>query len=327
MELPMSIAAVVVTFNRKLLLLECIASLLQQTHPLERIYIIDNASTDGTAELLKSSGILDNPLIRYVSLPSNTGGAGGFHHGMELAIADGHDWTWVMDDDAEPYPDALAKLLAHVNPTDERPPPLTSAKRHPDGRVLLNYLGWIDWKYRPFECVRPLTQSQMDKASPTVKLEMATFVGLLVPRWLVLRIGLPKRELFIHADDLEYCLRMRGITPIVLVKDSVVLHKEEVATAFTTVGFLGRSSNRIRFERYWISYYAPRNYLWLLRRYGSPVSTGLVRCTVFTLRKMLGILIHDDHKLRRLRFVAQQYLDGLLGVFDNDKPRRILYGG
>ena len=42
------IAAVVVTYNRKELLFQCLDALLKQTYPLDAIYIIDNASTDGT---------------------------------------------------------------------------------------------------------------------------------------------------------------------------------------------------------------------------------------------------------------------------------------
>jgi rhamnopyranosyl-N-acetylglucosaminyl-diphospho-decaprenol beta-1,3/1,4-galactofuranosyltransferase len=321
-----SVAAVVVTFNRKALLVECIAALLAQTHPLARIYIIDNASSDGTRDLLDKQDFMHDPRITYVGLAENIGGAGGFNHGMGLALADGYEWMWVMDDDAEALPDALEKLVTHIPQGSERPAPLTSEKRHPDGRRLLNYLGFVDWQYRAFECVRPLTPAQFAAAGSTIELEMATFVGLLIPRWLVIRIGLPKADLFIHADDLEYCLRMRDLTRIVLVKDSIVLHKEEITTAFQTVKLLGRASNRIRYERYWISYYGARNHLWLLRRYSDRVGLGLLRCTLFMCRKLLGILIHDDHKLRRSRFVLLQYLDGLQGVFDNDKPRRILYG-
>ena len=49
----MKVSAVVVTFNRKELLIECLEALRRQTRPLDALYIIDNASTDGTEELLE----------------------------------------------------------------------------------------------------------------------------------------------------------------------------------------------------------------------------------------------------------------------------------
>ena len=41
-----TVCAIVVTFNRKELLIDCLDSLREQTRPLDAIYIIDNASTD-----------------------------------------------------------------------------------------------------------------------------------------------------------------------------------------------------------------------------------------------------------------------------------------
>jgi len=105
------IAAVVVTYNRKDLLKECLDALLNQTRPLDSIILIDNASTDGTPEFLKEKGYLDNPKIDYVRLPENTGGAGGFHEGVKRGYEKGYDWLWLMDDDALPEKSSLNNLL------------------------------------------------------------------------------------------------------------------------------------------------------------------------------------------------------------------------
>ncbi len=53
-----TVCAVVVTYNRKNLLLECLEAIRKQTRPVDAIYIIDNASQDGTPEVLKSSGYI-----------------------------------------------------------------------------------------------------------------------------------------------------------------------------------------------------------------------------------------------------------------------------
>ena len=56
-----SVAAVVVTYNRKQLLKECIEALLAQKAKHLRIFIIDNASTDGTEEYVK--GLIDGERV------------------------------------------------------------------------------------------------------------------------------------------------------------------------------------------------------------------------------------------------------------------------
>jgi len=53
-----SVCAVVVTYNRKNLLIECLEALRKQTRPIQGIYLIDNASTDGTPELLLEKGYI-----------------------------------------------------------------------------------------------------------------------------------------------------------------------------------------------------------------------------------------------------------------------------
>ena len=55
-----TVCAVVVTYNRKNLLLECLEALLKQTRPIDAMYIIDNFSSDGTPETLKENGYITN---------------------------------------------------------------------------------------------------------------------------------------------------------------------------------------------------------------------------------------------------------------------------
>ena len=72
------LAAVVVTYNRKQLLVECLRALLRQTVCIDRIFIINNASTDGTNEYLEEQGLLSYASINLENMNQNEGGAGGF---------------------------------------------------------------------------------------------------------------------------------------------------------------------------------------------------------------------------------------------------------
>ena len=98
-------AAVVVTHNRIDLLRQCVAQLENQICACD-ILIVDNASTDGTAQWLESQ-----PDLHCRNTGANLGGAGGFNLGMRWAVEAGYDYVWVMDDDCLPQPDALEKLL------------------------------------------------------------------------------------------------------------------------------------------------------------------------------------------------------------------------
>lgn len=108
------IIIVVVTYNRKLTLKRCLFSLLAQSQLPDLIIIVDNASTDGTEEMLQKE-FSNHSLLAYVNLGTNLGGAGGFHFGSKLAIEKGADWVCLMDDDCLPDKDCLRQLMKNIN--------------------------------------------------------------------------------------------------------------------------------------------------------------------------------------------------------------------
>ncbi len=105
----MKITAVIVTYNRLELLKECLLGLRGQTHPLDEIIVVNNSSTDGTDGWLK-----DQDRLTVIN-QDNLGGSGGQYAGIRKAMENGADWIWCMDDDAEPYPDALEQLVPYFS--------------------------------------------------------------------------------------------------------------------------------------------------------------------------------------------------------------------
>ena len=104
---------VVVTFNRCELLRECLQALLSQSYHNYQIYLINNASTDGTEEMIQNE--FSHPNITYYNTGENLGGAGGFHFGMKKAALNDCDYIWLMDDDTIVHEDSLERLIACAN--------------------------------------------------------------------------------------------------------------------------------------------------------------------------------------------------------------------
>src|SRR5262249_14986996 len=102
------VTAVVVTYNRRDLLLESLAAVLAQNRAPDSVIVVDNASADGTADAVRKAF----PGVQLAELARNSGGAGGFAAGLALALAGAADLIWLMDDDTVPEPGALAALLA-----------------------------------------------------------------------------------------------------------------------------------------------------------------------------------------------------------------------
>ena len=214
--------AVVVTRDRLALLRDCLDALRAQTRRPDRILVVDNASSDGTAAFLAAQED-----VEVLRLEENVGGAGGFHAGMRHAHGAGAEWMWLMDDDTIPRPGALEALL---RPDDERAILRASVAVWKDGRLHpMNVPGFER------ERVEPLIEAAPQRVLP---LRTSTFVSLLVHRDAVDRFGLPEARYFIWSDDNEYTARVtRGGGRMILVTDSVVEHRtKQPYTAVTSAG-------------------------------------------------------------------------------------------
>ncbi len=265
---PATVCAVVVTHNRRALLDECLTALTAQTRLPEWILVVDNASTDGTAEMVRA----EHPEVEFLALPENIGGAGGFHEGLRTAHERGAEWAWLMDDDTIPTPDALQALLhgAYVAPVS--PAPL----------VLSSKVAWTDGRLHPMNEVKLRADREAIVLScelGLLPLRQATFVSLLVNRRAVDRFGLPLKHYFIWSDDLEYTGRiLRDASVGYLVPDSVVIHKtKEPYTAVTEAG--GRFYFHVRNLLYMVrgSAWTPLEKLTLLWTLSSTTQTYLRR--------------------------------------------------
>jgi len=236
------VVAIVVTYNRRDLLVECLAALRAQSRRPDRVVVVDNASTDGTADLIRS----EHQDVELLALSENQGGAGGFHEGLKHAHASGADWIWLMDDDTIARPDALDQLLRAPEAMNGLPAPA----------LLASKVVWTDGSLHPMNhpgFVRDDVERFLASSEHGfLPIRASTFVSLLVHRSAIDEHGLPHKHFFIWSDDIEYTARITRRRAGYLVPDSVVLHKTK--TAYTAVTDTGG-----RF------YYHVRNSLYMLR--------------------------------------------------------------
>jgi GT2 family glycosyltransferase len=209
------IAAVVVTYNRKELLRQCVDCLRRQTVHCE-IWIVDNASTDGTQQMVQT---WVDPELFYRNTGKNLGGAGGFACGVRAAVEAGCDSVWLMDDDTLPEPEALAELLA-------------AETRLPHG------YGWLSSRaLTPDGTDQPMNRQRKtpyrdiggynDAEIPSV---MASFVSLFLRADTVKKYGLPIAEFFIWSDDWEYTRRISRRELCYTIPASRVVHAMRSST-------------------------------------------------------------------------------------------------
>jgi rhamnopyranosyl-N-acetylglucosaminyl-diphospho-decaprenol beta-1,3/1,4-galactofuranosyltransferase len=188
------IAAIIVTFNRKELLLKNITNCLNQTKKLDKIYIIDNASTDGTYDYLLINDVLTNNNVEYINLNVNQGGAGGFYNGLLTAFNNNFDMFWLMDDDGCPDEDSLEQLIMGFNDKIDIIGPLIYCDEPnlSHSKYLVNNL---------------MSENISEIKTVLYSYPVHPFNGTLIKRRVVEKIGFPIKELFIWGDEQEYRLR------------------------------------------------------------------------------------------------------------------------
>ncbi len=108
------VTAVVVTFNRRAVVLECLNKLLGAVVRPTHVVVVDNASSDGTAQAIRAS----HPDVNVIEVGENLGPAGGLERGMSVASQQVCDWIMVLDDDCFVEPDTLQRLLSVAASSD-----------------------------------------------------------------------------------------------------------------------------------------------------------------------------------------------------------------
>lgn len=273
------VVALVVTYNRKELLIECINALLNQKVFLKKILVLDNNSDDGTDKLFSSGCFSKKSEVDYVRLKENIGGAGGFSKGIKYLDDNySYDWLWLMDDDTIAQVDTLDNLLVDlkkikgkesvsflassvVGPEDE---PM-NVPEISDKKTTNGYKNWH--KYL---------------SSGLVEIRQATFVSLLISHEAIKRVGYPVASYFIWGDDTEYTLRLTSYYgPAFLSGSSKILHKRFNAKSLSIVEEL--NPNRIGMYKFFY-----RNNLLNFKTYFS---------NRYFLKKYLGYLVYSFYLL------------------------------
>ena len=235
------VVVVVVAYDRRALLEECLTALALQTRPVDAVVVVDNASTDGTAAMVRERF----SSVDFVPLARNTGGAGGFAVGIERAVeAQRADLVWIMDDDTIPRPTALSELLR------------VRAAR-PGLALQASRALWTDGSEHPMNTPKlrigaTRDEIQRSAAYDALPVRSASFVSLLIDAQAVRKAGLPIADYFLWNDDFEYTSRLLRRAQGWYCRSSVVLHK---------TGKPG-SSDADPGERF---YFEVRNKLWLFR--------------------------------------------------------------
>ncbi|AEW94392.1 glycosyl transferase family 2 [Streptantibioticus cattleyicolor NRRL 8057 = DSM 46488] len=332
------VTAVLVAHDGARWLPDALAGLLGQHRPVQQVVAADTGSTDDTPRLLTEALGAD----RVVHLARRAGfgsavaeavRAAGPAHPAGAPNGEPVQWLWLLHDDCEPAPDALAELLRVADTTPSAAVVGPKLRSWYDRRALLEVGVSIARGGRRWTGLerREQDQGQHDQVRQVLAVSSA---GMLVRRDVWDRLGGFDRRLPLMRDDTDFCWRVNAAGHRVLVApDAVLRHAEAASRERRAVDCGGRTAGRptgaadtgteTATKRFALRGPSPHRvdkagavYTLLANTRGAALPYVTVRIILSTLLRTLGLLVGK---------VPGQALDevtGLLGVLL--RPGRIL---
>ncbi len=240
-----SVHSVIVSYNPDLAVLyEEISCIVDQ---VDKIWLIDNASTQSLAAWV--SALAWGGKLELVQMLTNLGLGAAQNAGIQLARAAGATHVLILDQDSQPMPDMVDRLLAASNQLQSAGVPVAAVApvyedKKTGTRSGFVTLGWLDYKK---QFVTP------DQAP--VEVDFVISSGSLIPMSALNEIGLIDEELFIDHVDTEWCMRA--------LSKGFKLFGVPSARMFHS---LGDKRKRVWFLRWRnVPYHSPFRYYYMLR--------------------------------------------------------------
>ena len=246
-------AIIILNWNGHEMTAECIRSVLAMDIQDCHIIVVDNGSTDGSAEILPQ----EFPQITVLRQETNLGFAAGCNVGMRYALANGAEYILLLNNDTVVAPDFLTEMLSAIE-DDPRIGAVCPKIYFADEPELLWYAGadfslWTGrFKVRGW---RELDRGQFGQVR---EITQATGCAVLARRGALCDVKLFDEQFWAYVEDLDWSIRFlqRGYR-LVFIPKARIWHCDGA----TAVKSLGSGSQAIR------QFLSTRNMVLLARKH------------------------------------------------------------
>ncbi|MBR5624530.1 glycosyltransferase family 2 protein [bacterium] len=245
-----SVTVAVITHNRRKILKECLASIFGGTLVPDEVRVYDNASADGTLEMLKE----EFPQVKVVENKENFGLSYCHNQALKNFTTDA---LLLLDDDNEVAPDMLEKLMDKLFSEEKLGIVLPLFMNAYDDPKTVCFCGGETSLWSGRNILRNKNFSKEQETYPTYRVPNAT----LIKKEAALATGLMDDRLFSTMADEDYCRRMalHGYRAEFLLS-AVTDHLQEVKRS---------DARRLGLTNPLQTYIFARNRAVLVKRYGT----------------------------------------------------------
>lgn len=244
MDVQKQIGIVVCNYNKEAYIVNCVESILASDTNDFDVYVVDNASTDRSVELLREK-FTDR--ITIIENAQNLGGSGGFNTGLREALKGGYRYLMCIDNDVILEKSAIRALyeFLETNPEVGMAGSKVCIMDVPDR--IQTYGAMIDFENY---AAKDLYRNYLDDAQipEVVYCDYVPACSLMVRTDAVKKVGIMPEENFIYWDDMEWGYRFcQAGYRVAAVSASRIWHKRGGAVAQNTFTKYYFFRNRIHF--------------------------------------------------------------------------------
>lgn len=210
------VAILVLNYNGADCLPQCLASLQKLVYPNYTVVVVDNGSHDQSFEEAKQNF----PENVFLQKKENTGFAAGMNTGIRYAEEHGYDFVWLMNYDAEVFPDTLTRLM-HTHQTDPNKEALSPVIEDRKGDIWfaggrINFFRMRTEHQRTIQSPVPYQTSFLTGCAPLLSVKLLQKVGIFDERF------------FLYYEDADLSCRIqRAGQGLFIVPDARVYHAEK----------------------------------------------------------------------------------------------------
>jgi GT2 family glycosyltransferase len=276
---------IVLNWNKWKDTIECLESLLILDYPHYRIVVVDNNSTDGSVERIKSwargdirvesdfiKGASSNQKriieceeagheddlqtgITLIQSGSNLGYAGGNNIGIRYAVTKQADFIWILNNDTVVDKNALSEMVSMAK-TDKKIGMVGSKLFYHDQPKIIQAAGggyFSFWKGFSRHC--GLKEADIGQWDQVFEPGYLTGSSLLLRSEVINSIGFMDETFFLYGEELEWQIRARNHGwKLVYCPTSIIWHKDSASLSD---------------KKPIIDFYTTRNWLRVVKRYKS----------------------------------------------------------
>ena len=292
------IGVVICNYNKKEFVLQCIQSVLESKVHNFDIYMVDNASTDGSVEAVRKNY---GEQVTILENKENLGGSGGFNTGLRVVRDKGYSYFMCLDDDASVDENAINELYEYM----EKNPDVGMAGARVYHKQFPGYIQqcglMIDFEHCQ---AHTLYADRLEDGSLPEVVECDTVATCAVMiRGDAIRttdVGIMPEDNFIYWDDMEwgYRIKLAGYR-VVTLAEAKALHQ------------MGANTKK---ENTFINYYMWRNRTNFFMRFTPEAQMEAMSVKVLgaVFDAMYESMFREEHNVRQT--ISYAFYDALAGV-------------